>query len=218
MDYSINGLKLEAMKREYIQTCQNILRKGTYEYFNNVDNGLLNELQNAHSLEYSVREKLSRKPPFRMITLNFDNEKDAESLFSDMTELMQKKWIAQYWCSLEYYSAEGVYSHPHIHCFIRLGNLMKKKSEIIRELHGTLRTKYDIQLLPQYIDVKEHKEKENGYNYVARKSHKKKAKGTKMDLKRLLRHKMPTLVTSDLEWFDPTIADDCAIQAQRLLE
>ena len=95
---------------------------------------------------------------------------------------------------------------------------MKKKSEIIRELHGTLRTKYNIQLLPQYIDVKEHKEKENGYNYVARKSHKKKAKGTKKDLKRLLKHKMPILVTSDLDWFDPTIADDCATQAQRLLE
>lgn len=46
----------------------------------------------------------------------------------------------------------------------------------------------------------------------------KKAKGTKKDLKRLLKHKMPILVTSDLDWFDPTIADDCATQAQRLLE
>lgn len=219
MDTSVNGLKLEAMRREYINVCQNILRKGTYEYFENVDNGLLNELQNAHSLEHSIRTKLAEKPAFRMITLNFQDEEEAERVYSDLPTLLNKKWIPQYWCSLEYYAEDGTYSHPHIHIFIRLGNLMKKKSEIIREIHGTLQSKFDIELDKNFIDVKEHKEKTNGYNYVARKSNKKKAKGTKKDLRRLKKHFMPTFITTDLEWIEPaTLSAKTDKAVKQLLE
>ena len=188
----------EAMHKTLVNNYMRLLEKGSYEYF--VDKepyGYLDEIIQMQALERSIKDDLSKKHAYRMVTLNFEEEADAEKVYLDLQDLMDKKWIGEYWASLEYYAEDGTYSHPHIHIFMRLANLMKKKSHIIREIHGTLQSKFSIGLSKNFIDVKSHKEKENGYRYVTRKAQKKTQKGTIKDLRRLARHGMPLLKHSD---------------------
>lgn len=200
MDYNRFGVamaKQEALHRTYVNTLMSLLSKGSYALFEDDDHfGYLDELIKVQALDVSIREHLNQKPAYRMITLNFADkaaEPDAEKVYRGIDLLLAKKWVGEAWCSLEYYTEDGVYSHPHIHIFMRLANLVKKKSEIIRELHDTLEKKFYIKLSKNFIDVKSHKDKKNGYNYVTRKSEKKTKAGTKKDLKRLERKSLPTL-------------------------
>ena len=176
-----------------------LLEKGSYEYFMDKDAyGYMDEIIPMQALERSIKDDLSKKHAYRMVTLNFEEEADAEKVYLDLQDLMDKKWIGEYWASLEYYAEDGTYSHPHIHIFMRLANLMKKKSHIIREIHGTLQSKFSIGLSKNFIDVKSHKRKKKTViGMLLARLKKKTQKGTIKDLRRLARHGMPLLKHSD---------------------
>lgn len=126
--YGKDAAIYEAMHKVLVNNYMRLLEKGSYEYF--VDKepyGYLDEIIQMQALERSIKDDLSKKHAYRMVTLNFEEEADAEKVYLDIADLLDKKWIGEYWASLEYYAEDGTYSHPHIHVFMRLANLMKKK-------------------------------------------------------------------------------------------
>ena len=98
MELSIQTCKLEALRREAIDTYQKLLKKGAYELFNSLgQNQLLDDLMESHSLLNTIKHEVSKLPSYRMVTINFseDKESDAVYVYEHFHKILQKKWVSQ---------------------------------------------------------------------------------------------------------------------------